>query len=84
MASEENTLEEAVELFLGRAGATFLSWRLEALVSVCVLGGKWQGWGVGMKGKERDGKEIGLFREKKNNMKNWELRGNSKSLFAHD
>lgn len=23
MASEENTLEEAVELFLGRAGATF-------------------------------------------------------------
>ena len=37
--------------FLGGQGPHFLSWRLEALVDVCVLGGKWWGWG-GTKGKE--------------------------------
>lgn len=45
MASEEKYLGRSSRVVFGRQGPHFGAGVLEALVSVCVLGGKWQGGG---------------------------------------
>lgn len=80
MASEENSLGEAVELFLGRAGATFFlagGWRLWFM---CVF---WVGSGSGRGHEEMERNRI-IPRRKKQQHGNWELGGNSKSLICSD
>lgn len=80
MASEGNTVEEPVELFLlGRAGVVFFELEVGGSSFVCV---HWVG--SGEERVKKRWKEIGLFQgEKTNSMENGNS-GNSKSLICPD